>query len=75
MKKPTAGEIIKPPIDVIIINETISVLAVERLFRRLASRSTNDLRLFCSSFVAIFSYTTIADEGIVVYEHTKRVVL
>lgn len=71
MRKPTAGEIIKPPIDVIIINESISVLAVERRFGSRRSDRHLGCALFALSLVAIFSYTTIADEGILVYEHAK----
>jgi hypothetical protein len=71
MRKPTAGAIIKPPIDVIIINENIIALAVERLLMRPRKTANNDLRFCLSPFVAIFSYTTIADKGILVYKHTK----
>lgn len=50
--KPTAGDIKKPPIDVIIINENINTLAVER---RVLSRSgilkVNFVGLSCLSVI------------------------
>jgi hypothetical protein len=52
--KPTAGDIKKPPIDVIIINENINALAVERRVLNLSGiRNLSLMDDLCSSAISV----------------------